>query len=140
MVAEGMVVAEAKIRTYDTRQIEVSGGVRVVNLNETSDGPVKVITVSGRLDGASAPVLGERLNDTLAPTRQKLLLELSELEYISSAGFRVLLIAAKRANESNGQIVLSGIAGHVRQLFEIGGFLKLFRIFGTRDEGLSALR
>lgn len=135
-----MVVAEAKIRTYDTRQIEVSGGVRVVNLNETSDGPVKVITVRGRLDGASAPVLGERLNDTLAPASQKLLLELSELEYISSAGFRVLLIAAKRANESNGQIVLSGIAGHVRQLFEIGGFLKLFRIFGTRDEGLSALR
>lgn len=111
-----------------------------MDLNETSDGPVKVITVSGRLDGTSAPVLGERLNSTLSPTSQKLLLELSQLEYISSAGFRVLLIAAKRANENNGQIVLSGIAGHVRQLFEIGGFLKLFRVFGTRDEGVSALR
>lgn len=111
-----------------------------MNLNETSDGPVKVITVSGRLDGTSAPVLGEHLTSSLGASSQKLLLELSELEYISSAGFRVLLIAARRANESNGQIVLSGIAGQVRQLFEIGGFLKLFRVFGTRDEGMSALR
>ncbi len=111
-----------------------------MNLNETSDGTVKVITVSGRLDGTSAPELGERLTSTLSPSSQKLLLELSQLEYISSAGFRVLLIAAKRASESNGQIVLSGIAGHVQQLFEIGGFLKLFRVFGTRDEGVNALR
>ena len=111
-----------------------------MDLNETSDGPVKVIAVSGRLDGVTAPVLGERLTTTLGPSSQKLLLELSHLDYISSAGFRVLLIAAKRAHESDGQIVLSGIAGHVRQLFEVGGFLKLFRVFGTRDEGVSALR
>jgi anti-sigma B factor antagonist len=111
-----------------------------VDLNETSEGAVKVIAVRGRLDGSTAQVLGERLASTLGPASPKLLLELSQLEYISSAGFRVLLIAAKRANESNGQIALSGIAGHVRQLFEVGGFVKLFRIFGTRDEGVSALR
>lgn len=111
-----------------------------MNLNETSDGLVKVIAVAGRLDGTTAPALGERLATSLGASSPKLLLELSQLDYISSAGFRVLLIAAKRAKECNGQVALSGVAGNVRHLFEISGFLGLFRVFGTRDEGVSALR
>jgi anti-anti-sigma factor len=111
-----------------------------IKVTESSDGPVKVIIVGGRLDGATAPGLGERLSTTLGASNQRLLLELSELEYISSAGFRVLLLAAKRAKQSDGEIVLSGVVGPVRQLFEIGGFLNLFRICETRDEGVSLLR
>ena len=110
-----------------------------MDLNETADGLITVIAVSGRLDNVTSPTLAEHLSSTLA-TQRRLLLELSQLEYISSAGFRVLLVAAKRAKETDGQIVLAGLAGQVRQLFEVGGFLKLFRICGTRDEGLSSLR
>ena len=111
-----------------------------MDLNQTREGPVTVIAVCGRLDNASAGTLGDRLSSELDGTDGRLLLELSQLDYISSAGFRVLLVAAKRARESGGQIALAGIAGHVRQLFEIGGFLKLFRVFGSRAEGLEALR
>lgn len=111
-----------------------------MNVDEAREGTVTVIVVRGRLDGVTAPTLGERLTSTLDASSPRLLLEMSQLEYISSAGFRVLLIAAKRAREHDGQIALAGIAGHVRQLFEIGGFLDLFRVFGTRDEGVNALR
>jgi anti-anti-sigma factor len=111
-----------------------------VELNESSDGAVTIIAVKGRLDSVTAPTLGERLSSTLGAPSRRLLIELSQLEYISSAGFRILLLAAKRAAESNGQIVLAGVSGKVRQLFDLGGFLDLFRICGTRDEGVAALR
>ena len=110
-----------------------------MQLEEQSYGSVTVISVSGRLDNATAPTLGEHLSKAL-DTPRGLLLELSRLEYISSAGFRVLLVAAKRARQSGAQVVLAGLSGQVRQLFEVGGFLKLFRVCDTREDGLSALR
>jgi anti-sigma B factor antagonist len=111
-----------------------------VEVNESIDGGVTIIAVKGRLDNVTARALGERLSDALAVPSRRLLIELSQLEYISSAGFRMLLLAAKRAAEADGQIVLAGVSGKVRQLFDLGGFLDLFRICGSRDEGISALR
>jgi len=115
-------------------------GEHQVEVNESSDGVVTIVAVKGRLDSVTAPTLGERLSGALAAPSRRLLIELSQLEYISSAGFRVLLLAAKRAAETDGQIVLAGVSGKVRQLFDLGGFLDLFRICGSRDEGIAALR
>jgi anti-sigma B factor antagonist len=111
-----------------------------VEVNESSDGAVTIVVVKGRLDSVSAPTLGERLSGALSAPSRRLLIELSQLEYISSAGFRVLLLAARRAAETDGQIVLAGVSGKMRQLFDLGGFLDLFRICGSRDEGIAALR
>lgn len=110
-----------------------------MELRETREGEVTVIAVSGRLDNASAGALEDRLSQELAGPGRRLLLELSQLEYISSAGFRVLLVAARLARGTNGQMAFACVIGHVRELFEVGGFLKLFRVFGTRDEALGAL-
>jgi anti-anti-sigma factor len=111
-----------------------------VEVNESIDGAVTIVSVKGRLDSVTAPTLGERLSGVLTAPSRRLLIELSQLEYISSAGFRVLLLAAKRAAEADGQIVLAGISGKVRQIFDLGGFLDLFRICDSRDEGIAALR
>ncbi len=110
-----------------------------MQLNEHTEGSVTVLSVIGRLDNTTAPRLSEHLAATLA-VRPRLLIELSQLDYISSAGFRALLVAAKTARQSDGQIVLGGLSGQVRQLFEVGGFLNLFRVCATRDEGLGLLR
>ena len=56
------------------------------------------------------------------------------------AGFRALLLAAKKAEETSSHFVLCGISGKIKQLFEIGGFTDLFRIYPSREDGLSALR
>ena len=131
--------ASPDVRGFRGAQERIDKG-RDVELNESSDGPVTIIVVKGRLDTVTAPTLGERLSSTLGAPSRRLLIELSQLEYISSAGFRILLLAAKRAAESDGQIVLAGVSGKVRQLFDLGGFLDLFRICGSRDEGIAALR
>ncbi len=110
-----------------------------MDLREERIGGVSVVDVTGRIDSTTAPALGERLSSNLEAPPVRVVLDLSRLEYISSAGFRVLLLAAKRADETGSRLVLCGVAGKVRQLFDLGGFLDLFTIVGARDEGIAAL-
>lgn len=109
-----------------------------MDLREEKVSGVTVVDVKGRIDSVTAPTLGERLNASLEASKVRILLDFSRLEYISSAGFRILLLAAKRADETGSRLVLCGVSGKVRQLFDLGGFLDLFTIVGSRDEGISA--
>jgi anti-anti-sigma factor len=109
-----------------------------MDLREDKVGGVTVVEVRGRIDSTTAPALGERLTASLGAPKVRVLLDLSRLEYISSAGFRILLLAAKRADETGSRLVLCRVSGRVRQLFDLGGFLDLFTIAGSRDEGISA--
>jgi anti-anti-sigma factor len=111
-----------------------------MDLKEGIVGEVTVVEVKGRVDSSTAPALNERLSGLLATPSQRLVLDMRDLEYISSAGFRVLLIAAKRAEEAAGRIVLCGLSGKVQQLFDLGGFLDLFAISASRDEALTVVR
>jgi len=111
-----------------------------VELREETTGDVVVLQVEGRVDSATAPTLGDRLSATLATAGSRLVVDLRNLEYISSAGFRVLLLAAKRAEEAGSRFVLCGLSGKVRQLFDIGGFLDLFPISASREDGIAAVR
>ena len=109
-----------------------------MDLKEEQVGGVTVLQVTGRLDSTTSPALGERLSGILDAGKARLLVDFSQLEYISSAGFRVLLQAAKRADQNAAKLVLCGVSGKVRQLFDLGGFLDLFSITATREEGLTA--
>lgn len=111
-----------------------------MELIDSTDGAVAIISVKGRFDSVTAPTLDASLSGKLAAPGRRLLVDLTQLEYISSAGFRILLLAAKRADQNGGEIALCGVAGKVRQLFDLGGFLDLFRICNTREEALAALR
>jgi anti-anti-sigma factor len=109
-----------------------------MDVREEQIGDVTVVQVRGRLDSMTSPMLGERLTAMLAAARARVLVDFSQLEYISSAGFRILLQAAKRADQNAAKLVLCGVSGKVRQLFDLGGFLDLFSITATRDEGITA--
>jgi anti-anti-sigma factor len=109
-----------------------------MDLKEEQVGGVTVLAVKGRLDSTTSLVLGERLTAMLGAAKAGVLVDLSQLEYISSAGFRVLLMAAKRADQNTAKLVLCGVSGKVGRLFDLGGFLDLFSITATRDEGITA--
>lgn len=111
-----------------------------MDLREEQVGGVSVVEVKGRIDSTTAPALAERLTAHLGAPNVRVVLDLSRLEYISSAGFRILLLAAKRADETASRFVLCGVSGKVRQLFDLGGFLDLFSTTGTREEGIAALK
>lgn len=111
-----------------------------MDLSEERLDQVTALSVKGRIDSTTAAQFGQRLDAVVAVATGRLVVDLRDLEYISSAGFRVLLVAAKRADETGSRLVLCGLSSKVRQLFDVGGFLDLFSITATRDEAITAAR
>jgi anti-anti-sigma factor len=67
------------------------------------------------------------------------LLDFKEVLYLTSAAFRVLLVATDEAERNSARVVLCGLAGQVRELFEMGGLLEAFTVHGSRDDALAKL-
>jgi len=98
-------------------------------------GAVGLIRLAGKLTAVEAPEL-EREVRRLAETDglSYLLIDLKELEYISSAGLRVLLLGAKMMDTKGGQVFLCALRDNVREVFDISGFTSLFRMYDTEEE------
>lgn len=111
-----------------------------MEMHEEQLSGVTALTVKGRLDSTTAPLFGQKLESIVATPQSRLVVDFGHLEYMSSAGFRVLLVAAKRAEEVGSRLVLCGLSAKVRQLFDLGGFLDLFTIARSRDDAIAAAK
>lgn len=100
---------------------------------------VNVVAVKGRLDAGTSGSLEEVLNALVENGETKALVDCRELDYISSAGLRVLLAGAKQFKKLEGSIALSALNPNVKQVFEISGFTSIFPIYATREEAVEAL-
>ena len=101
---------------------------------------VTAVTVTGRVDSTTADSLTARLTELVKSGASRLLIDLKEVSYISSAGFRTLLITSRAVAAAKGAMVLCGISGEMQRLFDLGGFSDLFPIASSRDEALTRLR
>ena len=97
-----------------------------------------VAAVSGRLDGATAPELDNRIAEFVGAGRA-VVLDLSGLTYASSAGLRVLLKLGKQAKAAKVRLVLSGLQPTVKEVFDISGFTAIFEIKDDRGQALAAI-
>ncbi|HZU64181.1 MAG TPA: STAS domain-containing protein [Novosphingobium sp.] len=92
------------------------------------------LSLSGRLDSATANDLEQVLLPLFAAPAPTVLVDFAGLGYISSAGLRVVLMAAKRAKQAGGRLMLCGLSSAVREVFEISGFLKILEVSDSRAE------
>ena len=92
-----------------------------------------IISVEGRLDSSNSGELEKVLLECQAAGKNDLLIDFSRLDYISSAGLRVLLMTAKSAKAAGGQVVLAALNSDVRQVFDISGFTSIFPIIEKDD-------
>ena len=99
-------------------------------------GNILLVSFRGRLNSANAAQIEAEILLHINQGVNQLLLDLSELEYISSAGLRVVLVAAKRLKQSAGLMVLCGIRGSIHEIFEVSGFLSILSVTQTRSEAL----
>jgi anti-anti-sigma factor len=104
---------------------------------EQQDGGVVVLEIRGRIDTTTSKEFGDRLTGLLKSDRKRIVIDLRETRYISSAGFRALLIAAKLAEEVQGKLVLTALSAELTRLFDLGAFTDLFAIFASREEGIA---
>jgi len=101
---------------------------------------VTVVAISGRFDSGVAREIRERLSQLVAGGASRILVDLRGVEYISSAGFWSLLAAGREIEARQGSLVLCGVGGEVRRLFDLSGFAGLFKICPTRELGIEAAR
>jgi anti-anti-sigma factor len=98
-----------------------------------------VIAPLGRLDSVSSSELERFVVMRIDAGQRRLVLDLGGVEYISSAGLRVLLMAAKRLKEPPAALVLCGMGPAVKGVLELAGFVPLFAIEPARAQALARL-
>lgn len=98
-----------------------------MNIERKENGNEVTLVLSGRLDTTTAPQLELQLQEGLAG-RDRLIMDFADLEYLSSAGLRVLLGAHKAMLKQNGGMVIRNVNEVIHDVFEITGFLDIMNI------------
>jgi anti-anti-sigma factor len=110
-----------------------------MDISEDRKADAVILALSGKLDATSAKTFEDKILGLINSGGQRLVVDLSQLEYVSSSGLRVFLLAAKRLQATDGKIVLCGLQDHVRQVFDLAGFSSILSIYGSRVEAFKGL-
>lgn len=95
-----------------------------------------IFSLHGQINSANAAELEAQVLSALDGGVRHVLLDFAGLDYISSAGLRVVLVVAKRLKQ-DGLFVLCNMQQHVREVFDISGFLAILNVEATREEALA---
>jgi len=106
--------------------------VQITNSNNQT-----IVSVEGRLDTITAGDFEAKILP-LVDSAGKLVIDMSGLEYISSTGLRVFLIAQKKIMQSGGRLVLCCLQPAIREIFDIAGFSTIFSIFPDQETALAS--
>jgi anti-sigma B factor antagonist len=107
-----------------------------MEITKEKTGNVVLFEVKGRLDTSTSKTLEETLFASIDEGEKQFALGCSQLDYISSAGLRVLLLALKRLRSIDGKIVLYALKAQLKEVFDIAGFSSIFPLFNVREEAL----
>ena len=107
-----------------------------MNISSREEGGVTVVGFEGNLDTNTAPDAQQHLDGLQDDGVQKILVNFGDLDYISSAGLRVLLVTAKRLGASGGSLRICGLNETVSEVFEISGFSVILSVFGNEAKAL----
>jgi anti-anti-sigma factor len=105
-----------------------------MTVTENRQGTATVVGVQGRLDAVTSSEFEKKLLGIMDGGCRKLVIDCSALDYISSAGLRVFLAAAKHLKNLQGSIVVAAPLAQVREIFDIAGFSAILPILPTVAE------
>jgi stage II sporulation protein AA (anti-sigma F factor antagonist) len=110
-----------------------------LDIGQSRAGDVCLVTLAGRIDSTNANDVTTQLTELISSGEKSILVDLGAVLYLTSAAVRALLVATDEAERRAAKLALCSLAGHVRELFEMGGLLELFSIHGSREEALKQL-
>lgn len=108
-----------------------------MNVTTLSEPNVTRVELEGSIDGKTAPQIREELSAALQQV-QKVILDISRVDYLSSAGLRLLLLLYREITARNGKLVLVGVSPEIRTVMSHTGFLSFFTIADSSQEALHA--
>jgi anti-anti-sigma factor len=105
----------------------------------TQEGGIAVLTPRGRIDSVTCKPFEQHLMGCIDGGERRVIVDFAELDYISSAGLRVLLMGAKRQKAAGGRLVLCTMKDHIREVFDVSGFSSILEIRKDKDESVAEL-
>jgi anti-sigma B factor antagonist len=110
-----------------------------IDVSKRTIDAVMVVSLAGELDARTAPVAHKSLSDVL-PVRTPVLLDLTDMGYVSSAGLRTMLMVYREAQRIGTPIALAGVSATLRSVLSATGFLRFFRVADSVPEGIAVLQ
>ena len=110
-----------------------------MDISEERIADVVILGLSGKLDATTAKSFEDKILADIEAGDRRWVIDLSQLDYVSSSGLRVFLIAAKRLRSTNGKIALCSLKDHVQHVFDLSGFSSILAIYGSREEGIKGV-
>jgi anti-sigma B factor antagonist len=114
----------------------VAGAIMEINVRKSKD--VTIVELAGDMDGSTAPVAQAQIVP-LAESGVKIIMDMSKVPYMSSAGLRMLLVLYRTVKSRGGNVVLVGLAQELSDTMALTGFLDFFEHYDTVDQGMMAL-
>lgn len=108
----------------------------LVSIKEEAKGDILILRMSGRLDAVSSPTAERKVFDHINSGQYKLLFDFSGIDYLSSAGMRMLLSVTKKLKSLSGKLVLFSVTSNVMDILKMSGFDHVLEIVQTEEDGL----
>lgn len=109
-----------------------------MQIDTATHGDLLEISPKGRLDSNTSPELEKALLAQIEGGQSKLTINFGGVDYISSAGLRVLLVAAKRTGAAKGRFSMHSLSPEIREVFEISGFLTILKVYPDLNAAVAA--
>ena len=109
--------------------------VRVRRSDRQED--IHIVEIEGRIDAHTAPDVEKELKALLDDGFTKIVIDFSQVNYISSGGLRVFLTALKQTRANNGDLKLVNLISNVEKIFKLAGFTKIFNIMNDVESALN---
>ena len=108
-----------------------------VNINEENG--VSVVNLEGNLDTNTSPAVEVKISNLLEEGTQKMIIDLNDTAYVSSAGLRIFLATAKKITAKKGAVKLVNPNTVVKEILDISGFSTILDVLGSKEEAFDAL-
>ena len=110
-----------------------------LNIEFNQEEPFLMIHLEGRLDATTSPILEKQLADQLQIKGSRIIIDFTQVDYLSSAGMRLLLSISKKAKASDSKVAFCCINDEVMEIIKMAGFERILSIFSSQEEAKSNL-
>ncbi|MBN2355431.1 STAS domain-containing protein [candidate division KSB1 bacterium] len=110
-----------------------------MDIKEEKQSDILILNIAGRIDANTSPALEQKMAEVVDRGEKYIVIDLAEVDYISSAGLRVFFSYLQKLNEVEGKLCYSGASEKIEELLDIVGFLSVFSLFKTKEDAVAHL-
>ncbi|HEY4691686.1 MAG TPA: STAS domain-containing protein [Anaerolineae bacterium] len=109
-----------------------------MNIRANQQGPITIVSIVGSLDALTAPEAATYLSAQIGKGNKHLVVDLGQVEFMSSAGLRAILAALKESRQQGGDLRIAGASANVEKVLKMSGFTSILKTFATSDEAVAS--